>query len=224
MRVLVLSSGGKDSSLALWWSICQGWTISSVVTVSIEGEDSWMFQIPGTKLAALQCEDMGLQHQVITVSGEDEVEVEELLKGLQPLIEAHSIDALVCGALRSEYQRRRIDRICEELAIHSFSPLWHHDAERHMHELLECGMEMWMVSVSCDGLNEDWLGRKLDIEAFDELSKLSSKYRFSIDGEGGEFETIITSGPHMNGRIVFDAEHQWSGNRGHLNITAMKLE
>ena len=224
MRVLVLSSGGKDSSLALWWSICQGWTISSVVTVSIEGEDSWMFQIPGTQLAELQCKDMGLQHQIITVSGEGEVEVEELLEGLRSLIEAHSIDALVCGALRSEYQRRRIDRICEELAIHSFSPLWHHDAERHMHELLECGMEMWMVSVSCDGLNEDWLGRKLDIEAFDELSKLSSKYRFSIDGEGGEFETIITSGPHMNGRIDFDAEHQWSGNRGHLNITAMKLE
>ncbi len=224
MRVLVLSSGGKDSSLALWWSICQGWTISSVVTVSIEGEDSWMFQIPGTKLAELQCKDMDLQHQMITVSGEDEVEVGELLEGLRPLIEAHSIDALVCGALRSEYQRRRIDRICEELAIHSFSPLWHHDAERHMHELLECGMEMWMVSVSCDGLDEDWLGRKLDIEAFDELSKLSSKFRFSIDGEGGEFETIITSGPHMNGRIVFEAEHKWSGNRGHLNITAMKLE
>ena len=224
MRALVLSSGGKDSSLALWWSICQGWTISSVVTVSIKGEDSWMFQIPGTKLAELQCKDMDLQHQMITVSGEGEVEVEELLEGLRPLIEAHSIDALVCGALRSEYQRRRIDRICEELAIHSFSPLWHHDAERHMHELLECGMEMWMVSVSCDGLDEDWLGRKLDIEAFDELSKLSSKFRFSIDGEGGEFETIITSGPHMNGRIVFEAGHQWSGNRGHLNITAMKLE
>jgi len=192
--------------------------------VSIEGEDSWMFQIPGTQLAELQCEDMGLDHQIITVSGEDEVEVEELLEGLRPLINAYDIDAVVCGALRSEYQKRRIDGICEELAVHSFSPLWHHDAERHMHELLECGMEMWMVSVSCDGLNEDWLGRKLDFEAFDELSKLSSKYRFSIDGEGGEFETIITSGPHMNGRIVYQAENQWTGNRGHLNITAMKLE
>ena len=224
MRVLILSSGGKDSTLALWWALCQGWTISSIITVNVEGDDSWMFQIPATQITELQAEDMNIVHHRLVVSGENEIEVDQLSKGLRPLIESYGVDALVSGALRSEYQRRRLDAMCEELGIHSFSPLWHHDPRRHMSELLDCGMEMWIVSVSCDGLNEEWLGRKLDNSSFEQLSDLCKEYRFSIDGEGGEFETIITSGPHMNGKIIFDYETHWFGNRGHIEITDMKLQ
>lgn len=223
MRVLILSSGGKDSTLALWWALCQGWTISSIITVNVEGDDSWMFQIPATQVTKLQAEAMSIDHHRLLVTGENDIEVEQLGKGLAPLIEFYEIDALVCGALRSEYQRRRLDKMCEELGIHSFSPLWHHNPEQHMRELLECGMEMWIVSVSCDGLNEEWLGRKLDQSSFEELCSLCDEFRFSIDGEGGEFETIITSGPHMNGRITFDYETHWFGNRGHIEITDMQL-
>ena len=50
VKVAVLSSGGKDSSAAIWWAQCKGWEVSHLVTMIVEGEDSWMFQIPGTQL------------------------------------------------------------------------------------------------------------------------------------------------------------------------------
>ena len=36
------------------------------------------------------------------------------------------IDALVVGALRSDYQKTRIERMCEKLGLISYCPLWHH--------------------------------------------------------------------------------------------------
>ena len=50
MKVAVLSSGGKDSNAALWWAQCKGWEVSKLVTMIVTGEDSWMFQVPGTSL------------------------------------------------------------------------------------------------------------------------------------------------------------------------------
>lgn len=92
-----------------------------------------------------------------------------------------------------------------------------------MEELISCGMEMTMVSVSCEGLDERWLGRTIDDVAFKELQQLSMKYRFNVDGEGGEFETIVLAGPHMEGKIEYDSTKHWNGNRGHLSIDSMTL-
>ncbi len=223
MRIVVLTSGGKDSTLSLWWAICQGWEVCAVVTVVVDGDDSWMFQIPATEMTRLQAQAMGIEHHPIIVNGVSEVEVEQLLEGLHPLIDSKSVDGLVSGALRSEYQRRRLDGVCEELGIHSFAPLWHHDPEQHMRELIDCGMEIVMVSVSSDGLGRQWLGRTLDNSNFEELLALSRQHRFNIDGEGGEFETVILSGPHMNGRIVLESTETWRHDRGHLNIESMYL-
>lgn len=221
MRVVILSSGGKDSSLATWWAMCQGWDIIAIINVQVKSSDSWMFQIPATEISTLQAMASGIPHHIIEVSGEAEVEVKELLNGLITVCE--NVDGLVSGALRSEYQRRRIDLVCEELGIHSFSPLWHQNPAKHMEELISCGMEMTMVSVSCEGLDERWLGRTIDDVAFKELQQLSMKYRFNVDGEGGEFETIVLAGPHMEGKIEYDSTKHWNGNRGHLSIDSMTL-
>ena len=221
MRVVILSSGGKDSSLATWWAMCQGWDIIAIINVQVKSSDSWMFQIPATEISTLQAMASGIPHHIIEVSGEAEVEVKELLNGLITVCE--NVDGLVSGALRSEYQRRRIDLVCEELGIHSFSPLWHQNPAKHMEELISCGMQMTMVSVSCEGLDEKWLGRTIDDVAFKELQQLSMKYRFNVDGEGGEFETIVLAGPHMEGKIEYDSTKHWNGNRGHLSIDSMTL-
>ena len=65
-----------------------------------------MFQIPATEISTLQAMGAGIPHHIIEVSGEAEVEVDELLNGLNAICQ--NVDGLVSGALRSEYQRRRI--------------------------------------------------------------------------------------------------------------------
>ena len=121
MRVAVLSSGGKDSAAAWWWAMCKGWDITHIVTVVVDGEDSHMFQIPGVEIVRYQAKLAGTNYLEVHTEGIENVEIQDLQLALQKI----DIDALVCGALRSDYQKSRIERMCQDLGIISYTPLWH---------------------------------------------------------------------------------------------------
>ena len=147
MRVAVLASAGKDSAYATWWAMMRGWEVECLVTVCVSGDDSMMYQLNGTAVAALQAASMGVPWLPVLSSGEENhevLELEDALRGnsdiqsaffeswpqdwdmpeqLEILTDAPNFDALVAGALRSDYQKTRIDRMCERLGIISYSPL-----------------------------------------------------------------------------------------------------
>ena len=214
MKVAVLSSGGKDSSAAIWWAQCKGWEVTHLVTMLVEGSDSWMFQIPGTELVKHQAELCGCEWLPVKTEGVAEHEVDDLRNALEKL----NIDGIVSGALRSDYQKTRLERMSEELGIKSFTPLWHQSSKMHMDGLISNGFKVMITGVSCDGLSKEWLGQVLDEESLNKLSMLAAKYRFHVDGEGGEYETLVIAGPHMNGEITLPYVKHWDGIRGHLTF------
>ena len=246
MRVAVLASGGKDSAYAAWWAQLQGWEVVSLVTVLVKGDDSMMFQLQNTWITAFQASSSGVPWKPIISFGKEEEEVGDLESSITaegyildfneifpPGIEIpenlviHSapldIDGLVVGALRSDYQKTRIERMCQRLGIASFSPLWHKDQGEHMQSFLEHGFGVVFTSVSTEGMSADWVGRTLDGESLNELMDLSERHRFNLDGEGGEFETIVVSAPHMRRDVILEGETFWKGSRGSLEILSCRL-
>ncbi len=246
MRVAVLASGGKDSAYAAWWAQLQGWEVVSLVTVLVKGDDSMMFQLQNTWITAFQASSSGVPWKPIISFGEEEEEVGDLESSITaegyildfneifpPGIEIpenlviHNgpldIDGLVVGALRSDYQKTRIERMCQRLGIASFSPLWHKDQGEHMQSFLEHGFGVVFTSVSTEGMSADWVGRTLDGESLNELRDLSKRHRFNLDGEGGEFETIVVSAPHMRRDLMLEGETFWKGSRGSLEILSCRL-
>ena len=246
MRVAVLASGGKDSAYAAWWAQLQGWEVVSLVTVLVKGDDSMMFQLQNTWITAFQASSSGVPWKPIISFGEEEEEVGDLESSITaegyildfneifpPGIEIpenlviHNgpldIDGLVVGALRSDYQKTRIERMCQRLGIASFSPLWHKDQGEHMQSFLEHGFGVVFTSVSTEGMSADWVGRTLDEESLNELRDLSKRHRFNLDGEGGEFETIVVSAPHMRRDVILEGETFWKGSRGSLEILSCRL-
>ena len=214
MRVAILSSGGKDSSKVWWTAQCKGWDIVAVVTVRITGEDSYMFQIPTTDLVGLQASSAGVDWVQVESSGEQEVEIEDLKMALSKL----EIDGIVVGAIRSDYQKSRLERMTEDLGINIWTPIWHQDPEQHMKELIDFGFEVMITGVSCEGLDDSWLGKVLCPESYQKLRILSEKYRFNVDGEGGEYETFVTYAPFMKNKIELNYEKVWDGVRGYLEF------
>ena len=247
MKVAILASGGKDSTYASWWAGLQGWDVVSMVTVLVRGEDSMMFQLQNSWIAGLQAASIGTSWKPVFSDGQEEKEIGDLElalggktdsslsiedvfpKGVEVPedLEIRSgpleIDGLVVGALRSDYQKTRIERMCERLGIRSFCPLWHKDQANHMESLVEHGFQVVFTSVSTEGMDERWLGRELDEESLRTLERASSKYRFNLDGEGGEFETIVTGAPHMKRKIMIDGEVIWQGQRGVLELKSCRL-
>lgn len=215
MRVAVLSSGGKDSCAALWWALCKGWEVTHLVTVNITGGDSHMFQVPGVAAVQYQAQLAGIPWISLDSEGVQEQEIDDLQAALEKL----DIDGIVSGALRSDYQKSRLERMCQKLDIISWTPLWHQSPLSHIRGLVDNGFGIMITGVSSEGLGQEWLGTTLSKESLTTLEKLSQEYRFNVDGEGGEYETLVLFGPHMDGKLVVDYQSHWDGVRGHIDLT-----
>ena len=48
------------------------------------------------------------------------------------------------------------------------------------------------------------------------------EHRFNVDGEGGEYETLVIGGPHMPGHLEVRGEVVWQGTRGTFEFTEVR--
>ncbi|WP_457742363.1 diphthine--ammonia ligase [Thermococcus sp.] len=222
MRVAVLYSGGKDSNYALYWTLKQGFEVKYLVSMVSERDDSYMYHVPNIHLTELQAKAIGIPLVKGFTSGEKEKEVEDM----KAVLEGLKIDGIVAGALASEYQKQRVDRVAKELGLESFAPAWHRDPIEYMRELIGI-FDIVMVGVYAYGLDERWLGRRIDEKALEELVRLYERYKIHPAGEGGEFETFVRDAPFFKARIVFDeVEKRWSecNYSGVLEVKRAHLE
>jgi uncharacterized protein (TIGR00290 family) len=90
--------------------------------------------------------------------------------------------------------------------------------------MLDAGFEIIVTSVSAQGFDETWLGRKLDEEALQDLIKLNQRYGINLSGEGGEYESLVLDAPFFRKRIEpLEVERIWRGDSGHLLVKKAEL-
>ena len=226
-----LFSGGKDSAWALYRALEAGEPVERLVTVHPAG-DSYMYHVPATELASLAAESVGIplvdvrpddfeadadQAEDSGARGDRELEpLEEALEELSE--ELGGIGGVTAGAVESSYQTSRIEAMCERLDAELFAPLWQEDPRDLADAMLEAGFEITVVRVAAYGLDESWLGRTLDANAIAELEALNDGYGVHILGEGGEFETLVTDGPHMDRPIELEYDTEFDGTRGSIVV------
>ena len=228
-----LFSGGKDSSWALYRALEEELNVTRLLTVH-PSEESYMYHVPETQLARLAAESIGIDlvevapgdleaTEAVDAGAQGDAELEPLEAALTDLADEIDLAGVTAGAIESEFQTSRIQGMCDRLGIDLFAPLWQRDPEDLAAEMLEAGFEITILQVAAYGLDESWLGRTLDAEAIDELRELNDEYGVHILGEGGEFETFVTDGPHMSQRIDLDYETEWNDNSGRIRITGARL-
>jgi diphthine-ammonia ligase len=228
-----LFSGGKDSSWALYRALEDGLNVTRLVTVH-PGDDSYMYHVPATDLAALAAESMGID--LVEVDPDDlgaesatdsaaqgDAELEPLEAALREVADEDGLAGVTAGAVESEFQTSRIEAMCDRLGIDLYAPLWQRDPVDLAEAMFDAGFEILIVQVAAAGLDESWLGRRFDADALDDLLDLHERYGVHPLGEGGEFETLVTDGPHMSRPIELDWERVWEGSRGHLRIMDARL-
>jgi diphthine-ammonia ligase len=223
-----LFSGGKDSSWALYRAMESDLPVERLLTVH-PGEGSYMYHVPTTRLARLAAESIGLPLTEIEVTTDAADAVDAGEQGDAELAPLESALAdlrpagVTAGAVESEFQTARIEAMCERLDAELFAPLYGEDPLELGRAMLAAGFEIRIVQVAAAGLDESWLGRRLDADALAELVDLNERYGVHVLGEGGEFETLVTDAPHMERPIEIDAEPVWEGDRGHLRIADARL-
>ena len=204
MILAMLFSGGKDSCLALHKAIKEGHEVKYLMTILPETQESFMFHTPDILLLKKQAEMLGIELITQKSKAEKEIELLDLEKLLKKVV--GKVDAIGAGGIASNYQGERIKHICKKLNLEFYAPLWGFSSDYIWKELLENKFEVIITKIACEGIDSKFLGRVINLPLLEELKKLSEKYKFRIDFEGGEAETAVLNMPDFKKdiKIEFD--------------------
>lgn len=224
MKLGVLYSGGKDSTLALMKAKEQH-EIVCLITVVSENKESYMFHTPNIEVTLLQSQAMGLPLVRVTTKGEKETELEDLKKAINEAKQRYGIEGVVTGAVRSTYQASRVQHICHELGLWCFNPLWLKDQVELLNEVLDAGITAIISGVFAEPLDESYLGKKIDKTMVAKLAKAGSTHHINPAGEGGEIETTVLDAPLFKKSIsVTKNSTHYEKNSGVFVIEDARLE
>ncbi|MDD5133102.1 MAG: TIGR00289 family protein [Candidatus Nanoarchaeia archaeon] len=223
MKLGVLFSGGKDSCYALFKAM-QEHEVVCLISLMSKNKESYMFHTPNINLVEKQAECLDLPIIIQETKGIKEEELKDLEKVIKEAIKKYKIEGLVTGAIESVYQSSRIQKICDKLNIKCINPLWKKNIEEYWNELIKNGFEIIITAVAAQGLDESWLGKKIDLKNLEELKKLSKKYQFHLGFEGGEAETLVINGPIFKKKInILKAKKEFKDNSGVYTIEHIEI-
>jgi len=223
MKLGVLFSGGKDSTLALH-KAAEKEQGTCLITVLSKNPESYMFHTPNINLTKLQAEALGLPLITKVTEGKKEEELKDLEQAITEAINQHHIEGVVTGAVESVYQAERVQRICNRLGIWCLNPLWKRNQRQLLEELVEKHFNAIISGIFAYPLDETWLGKQLNTDLIGKLVELEKKFGISPSGEGGEIETTVLDAPLFKKRIeILASEVEAKGNSGVFRITNARL-
>lgn len=225
VKIGALVSGGKDGMFAAYLMDVHNYSIECFISIRSKNQDSYMYHTPNIEMVEFQAKACDIPLIIEDTVGDKEKELLALKKALRKAKEEFGIEGIVSGAIFSNYQRERIDKICEELGLKNFVPLWHMDQELEMRQILKNNFSILLSSVAGDGLDKSWLGREIKSKDIDNLVSLSKKIGLNIAGEGGEFESLVLDCPLFKKRIdIKESRIEMEGECcGRFNISKAEL-
>ncbi|PIK60904.1 putative diphthine--ammonia ligase [Apostichopus japonicus] len=188
--------------------------LANLRPVETDELDSYMFQTVGHHAIDLYAEAMDLPLFRQDITGTSVVkdkdyqptrgdEVEDLYKLLKRIQETLDVEAVSVGAILSNYQRVRVEHVCNRLGLICLSYLWRRDQKELLEEMIHAEIEAIIIKVAALGLTSKHLGQSLS-EIRPHMLKMNEKYQLNPCGEGGEYETFTLDCPLFKKRIVID--------------------
>lgn len=218
MKVVASWSGGKDGCFAVYKAIKEGFDVSSLLTfMSSEGKTNF-HMLPPEMLSA-QSEAIGIE--LVKWETTPNTYEEEFKKALLQM-KSTGVEGLVTGDIYevSMHEEGWLERICKEVGLKPVKPLWLSDTKKLLREFVDLGFNATVVKVNTKMLGEEWLGRELNNQFYDDITKLKN-----VDpcGEGGEYHTCITDGPLFKKQIkLLETDKTTKGDFGFLTIKRFK--
>ncbi len=187
-RVFVSWSGGKDSSLALYRAMRNGLKIASLFTMLVPDGSTSASHGLTKDILDVQAAAMGIPIVYGKASAKDyEMEFKRIAKYLK----SQGVEGGVFGDINLQEHREWIERVCCDVEVKPFLPLWCEDYDKMLNEFFDNGFEAIVVSARMALIDSEWVGHPFN---WDFIRYLESKGHDKM-GERGEFHTLVTNGP-----------------------------
>lgn len=190
MNVAVLWSGGKESCLACYKIITQGYNVACIVTFV----GNTPFLCHPLPLMSLQSQVLEIPHFKVKI---EEPYRESYREAISRLIKTKGIEGIVTGDISpiNHTHRNWIEDVCTGLDLDIIKPLWGLDPYKILNEVVSNGFRAIFTCVKQPWFSEEWLGRELDRNRLNGLKALNNKYGINLCGEKGEYHTMIIDAP-----------------------------
>ena len=219
MKVAVMFSGGKDSSMALKHVIDQGWKVEALISVKPKSTESFLYQYATVEWSKLSAEALDIP--LIYIKSE-KIGPKEEADELEGVFKTLNVDAIIVGGVGlQKTQIREWKRVAGKFGMDLIVPYQNLTSEELLREEIKVGFDIRITSVASDGLGPEWLGERLDSTNLENWLELSKKFGFDCLGEGGYMDSFICDAPFFKRRIEFTStEKVWdnSTNSGYLKV------
>jgi ABC transporter with metal-binding/Fe-S-binding domain ATP-binding protein len=195
LNVGILFSGGKDSNYSLFLANKENYNIKCLISLISENNNSYMFQRVGLDYIDYQAKCLNIPILKKYTKGEKEKELIDLKKIIEEAKNKYNLDGIVTGAIYSIYQSSRIQKICNELDLYCFNPIWQIDEEEYINDLIKNNFKIKIIGIFSYPFTKRDLNKTIDDKFIKYLKENKKKYNISLIGEGGEFESFVTYSP-----------------------------
>lgn len=216
-RVVSSWSGGKDICLACYEAISEGFDVSHLLNFVTKDARRSMSHGLSSKLIYAQSQAVEIPIVQRRTTWET---YEQEFKGAILELKQTGVKGMVFGDIDLQVHKDWIDRVCRELDIKPYLPLWGKDPEQILNDFIDSGFEAIVVSAKADLFDKEWLGRKIDRNF---VRDLRNKSGIHLCGELGEYHTFVTDGPMFKRQIRILSSQKTSRN-GYWFLDVLKYE
>jgi diphthine-ammonia ligase len=214
MKLFVSWSGGKDCMLALYRTLKdKEHEVAHLINMCDSGSDQSRSHGMTRRLIMQQAVAIGIE----ILQPESNFEgYETHFKKAIGTIKEQGITGGVFGDIYLWEHRNWIERVCSEMEIQPFFPLWENNTSDLLLELINSGFKTIVVSVNSKFLPQPWLGREINKVLLADILKLDG-----IDpcAENGEYHSFVYDGPIFKKPVTFSRGQEFfKDNHWFLNI------
>ncbi len=219
-QVFASWSGGKDCCLACYRASVSGLKVRYLANmVTEDGKRSWTHGL-SSELLQVQSQAIGIpliQRRTTRASYEAE------FKNMLLTLKQEGVSGGVFGDIDLDEHRQWVERVCHEVGVTAYLPLWGQSQDKIMRDFIASGFEAMVISAKADLFGEEWLGHKIDSDFLSHLFELKQTKDITLCGESGEYHTLVTDGPIFNQRVEI-LETNKVLREGHWFLDILKSE
>lgn len=188
-------SGGKDSCLALYQAIQQGYDPQILFTMFSQENDISSAHRLKESIIKAQALALGIEHQTGKALFDDyEAVFVANLNGFKK----QGISFGIFGDIDLEEHKQWEEMVCRKASMTAVLPLWQRDRKDIVREFLELGFKAKIIVVNTALLDTRFLGRDLSFPLLEEIEAQGA----DVCGENGEYHTVVYGGPIFKNPVV----------------------
>lgn len=187
MKVFVSFSGGKESVFALYQGLKEGLEIEALLT---------MFNTTGlrTRGHALKADFLKAQAEALgfpLIMGKSSWNsYERVFKSILKRLKRKGLEGGIFGDIYLEEHKEWVQRVCSEVGLLPFLPLWGKDPRDVFEDFVRSGFKAIIISLQ-PPIPKYFIGKELTLQMLETFNQL----QMDPCGERGEYHTAVLDGP-----------------------------